>query len=106
MRSSSGPAGTVCSPVNPRSPTRGMRLLARCATSILQVARRGLQAFFYQLVTGAEGEAPSFTHHADVLTSLRARGLLVESHWERCASIDAVIAFCESAGRMRVARCR
>lgn len=60
-----------------------------------QVARRGLQAFFYQLVTGADGDSAAVVHHADVLTSLRAWGLPVESHWERCANIDEVIAFCE-----------
>ncbi len=61
-----------------------------------QVAKRGLQAFFYQLVTGQDDAGATFTHHADVLTSLRAWGLPVESHWARCAGIDEVIAFCDT----------
>jgi len=61
-----------------------------------QVARRGLQAFFYQLVTGPEDAATTFARHGDVLTSLRAWGLPVESHWARCANIDEVIAFCDT----------
>lgn len=55
------------------------------------VARRGLSSFTYQLVT-AEG-APHASH-ADMLQALRDWGLPVESHWRRCAGIDAVMRFC------------
>lgn len=61
-----------------------------------QVAKRGLLAFFYQLVTGADSpEGSGFSAHADVLGVLRAWGLPVEPHWSRCHGIGAVIAFCE-----------
>jgi DNA ligase (NAD+) len=53
------------------------------------VARRGLQAFVYQ-VLGLGGAA----RHASVLESMRDWGLPVESHWRRCATIDEVVAFC------------
>lgn len=60
------------------------------------VARRGLRAFFYQLVMGdgqpSDGAAGV---HADVLTRLGEWGLPVEPHWKRCDGVDAVIAFCE-----------
>lgn len=62
-----------------------------------QVARRGLLAFFYQLVTpGDAAEGQGFVSHADVLTTLAAWGLPVEPHWTRCAGIDEVIAFCDA----------
>ncbi|MFN7981035.1 MAG: hypothetical protein U0Q11_04180 [Vicinamibacterales bacterium] len=51
------------------------------------------------------GRGRSAHHHADVLTSLRAWGLPVESHWERCASIDEVIAFCERWAEVRAVPC-
>jgi DNA ligase (NAD+) len=62
-----------------------------------QVAKRGLLAFFYQLVSrsGREDEDARFGSHGDVLTALRAWGLPVEPHWTRCSGIDAVILFCE-----------
>jgi hypothetical protein len=60
------------------------------------VARRGLQAFFYQLVTPVDAaEGAGFVRHADVLTALASWGLPVESHWTRCEGIDQVIAFCD-----------
>ncbi len=62
-----------------------------------QVARRGLLAFFYQLVTpGEAAEGQGFVSHADVLTTLAAWGLPVEPHWTRCAGIVEVIAFCDA----------
>ncbi|MGE3956281.1 MAG: NAD-dependent DNA ligase LigA [Vicinamibacterales bacterium] len=78
---------------NPRNAAAGaMRNL-----DARQVARRGLQAFFYQMVTPDDSaEGGGFGHHADVLTALRAWGLPVEGHWSRCAGIDEVVAFCES----------
>jgi DNA ligase (NAD+) len=62
-----------------------------------QVARRGLMAFFYQLVTasGREDEDARFATHGDVLTALRAWGLPVEPHWTRCVGIEGVVEFCE-----------
>ena len=62
------------------------------------VARRGLGAFFYQLVT-AGGEAETATvdaRHAGVLRGLRDWGLPVEPHWARCDGVEAVVAFCEA----------
>jgi DNA ligase (NAD+) len=53
------------------------------------VARRGLRAFTYQLVTPAVPPT-----HADTLTVLRQWGLPVEGHWRICRGIDDVIAFC------------
>jgi DNA ligase (NAD+) len=55
------------------------------------VARRGLAAFVYQLVN--DGPAP-FASHAEMLEGLRVWGLPVEPHWQRCADIEAVAAFC------------
>jgi DNA ligase (NAD+) len=71
------------------------------------VARRGLSAFVYQVVSpsvvgaelarpapeGGASSAPTRTY-ADTLTAMRAWGLPVESHWRRCEGIDAVAAFC------------
>ena len=61
------------------------------------VSRRGLSAFVYQVVTathaGAESARP-VARHAEMLESLARWGFRVESHWERCASIDGVMAFC------------
>jgi DNA ligase (NAD+) len=51
------------------------------------VARRGLSAFFYQIV-------PAGGSHAETLEYLRQWGLPVERHWERCRGVDAVLAFC------------
>jgi DNA ligase (NAD+) len=67
------------------------------------VAKRGLLAFFYQLVTaGDEAETTVGGSHAEVLARLRGWGLPVEPHWTRCEGIDAVLAFCEEwAGRRR-----
>ena len=61
-----------------------------------QVARRGLLAFFYQLIVEGEPEGAGFQSHADVLSALREWGLPVEPHWTRCANIDDVVAFCDT----------
>ena len=69
------------------------------------VAKRGLNAFFYQVVGGPEGpplrsrnvEADlqvRLDTHAATLEQLRAWGLPVERHWRRCGSIDDLLAFC------------
>ena len=55
------------------------------------VARRGLSAFFYQLVAGDEVRLNT---HATTLERLRAAGLPVEQHWRRCTGIEALVAYC------------
>ena len=52
------------------------------------VAKRGLSAFFYQLVP--DGPAT----HGDTLERLRQWSLPVETHWQRCVGVEALIAFC------------
>jgi DNA ligase (NAD+) len=83
------------------------------------VAKRGLGAFFYQLVTGdalkgipyrespeREGDVPAGdllerapvgvpTSQSETLAALARWGLPVEPHWARCTGIDEVAAFCE-----------
>lgn len=59
------------------------------------VARRGLAAWTYQLVVGAEAPPLPFVSHAETLRALAAWGLPVEPHWKACAGIDEVIAFCD-----------
>lgn len=56
------------------------------------VATRGLSAFVYQLVEDAAGDAES--SHVSALQSMRHFGLPVEPHWQRCAGIGEVIAYC------------
>jgi len=60
------------------------------------VARRGLSAFVYQLVGTVHDERPTTNdqRHSELLRSLASWGLPVESHWERCANLDEVVAFC------------
>jgi DNA ligase (NAD+) len=75
--------------VNPRNTAAGaMRNLDPAL-----VARRGLLAWTYQLVTTYRDDAAA--SHAGMLERLRAWGLPVEPHWERCASVDEVWAFCD-----------
>ncbi len=54
------------------------------------VARRGLGAFFYQLLTD---DPPSA--HAETLRTLTDWGLPVEPHWARCDGLDAVWDVCQ-----------
>jgi DNA ligase (NAD+) len=57
------------------------------------VARRGLSAWTYQLLTATRAEAaPS---HAIMLERLKEWGLPVEPHWARCEGVDAVLEFCD-----------
>ena len=56
------------------------------------VARRGLLAWTYQVVSLAE--PPAGRTHADMLTDLRRWGAPVEPHWRACHGIDEVVAFC------------
>ncbi len=63
------------------------------------VSKRGLRAFFYQLVDTRSGkeEAADGGHahtHSRVLKGLASWGLPVESHWKMCESIEAVLEFC------------
>lgn len=70
------------------------------------VARRGLRAFFYDMVLlGANRDAGGAGGtHAGTLEQLRAWGLPVEAHWRRCAGIADVLAYCREweAGRRTV----
>lgn len=64
-----------------------------------QVSKRGLNAFFYQLVrdpalAAATDAAEGPTSQAGILQALASWGLPVEPHWRRCDGIDEVIAFC------------
>jgi DNA ligase (NAD+) len=61
------------------------------------VAKRGLSAFMYQVVTGACHLPVTYQSpltHAGTLTAMREWSLPVEPHWRRCDGIDAVAAFC------------
>jgi DNA ligase (NAD+) len=55
------------------------------------VARRGLGAWTYQAV----GLREDLASHSALLERLRAWGLPVEPHWQRCEGIEAVVGFCE-----------
>ncbi|HXW05433.1 MAG TPA: NAD-dependent DNA ligase LigA [Vicinamibacterales bacterium] len=57
------------------------------------VARRGLKAFMYQLVSDSGAIA---ARHHEMLGAMRAWGLPVEPHFELCHGIDSVIAFCRT----------
>ena len=76
---------------NPRNSAAGaVRTLDSAA-----VARRGLRAFTYQIVMPGGAPPPAATHAAS-LELLAKWGCPVESHWERCEGIDAVIAYTEA----------
>src|SRR5688572_1411930 len=51
------------------------------------VAKRGLSALTYQLVSGLS------ERHSEILTRLREWGLPVEAHWQHCIGVDALVAF-------------
>ncbi len=57
------------------------------------VAKRGLSAWTYQVVTRVRSEAAPT--HAEMLTKLAEWGLPVEPHWQRCVGVEALIEFCE-----------
>jgi DNA ligase (NAD+) len=59
------------------------------------VARRGLRAFMYQVVSPAmrPHETADGTH-AETLTALGRWGLPVEDHWQPCTGIEALVAYC------------
>jgi DNA ligase (NAD+) len=74
---------------NPRNAAAGtIRTLDSAA-----VANRGLRAFTYQIVRPAGLDRPE-AFHADVLQQLKEWGCPVEQHWQRCAGIEEVIAYC------------
>ena len=76
---------------NPRNAAAGtMRSLDPAA-----VARRGLSAFVYQLVTDGDERGG----HAAAMERMRALGLPVEPNWRRCEGIEAVIALLPGVGR-------
>jgi DNA ligase (NAD+) len=64
------------------------------------VAKRGLGAFTYQVVTGTELEEVTPTHSA-TLKAMREWGLPVEPHWQRCEGVEALVAFCEEWAEKR-----
>jgi DNA ligase (NAD+) len=66
------------------------------------VKKRGLRAFLYQVVGTSDMPA---THH-ELLTSLGAWGLPVESHWQALTGIDEVAAYCREWGEKRSAATR
>jgi DNA ligase (NAD+) len=63
------------------------------------VARRGLSAFTYQVIT--PGGVEPGARHAAALAGLRRWGLPVEPHWREQPGIDAVIAYCREWGERR-----
>jgi len=78
---------------NPRNAAAGtMRSLDPAV-----VARRGLSAFVYQIVS--EGEERGA--HAEAMQRMRDLGLPVEPNWQRCPGIDAVIEYCREWGDRR-----
>jgi DNA ligase (NAD+) len=75
---------------NPRNAAAGtIRTLDTAA-----VAKRGLRAFTYQIVT-PDGTDAAGSLHRHALAALAEWGCPVESHWELCEGIGAVGAFCE-----------
>jgi DNA ligase (NAD+) len=55
-----------------------------------EVAKRGLSAWFYQVV-----DSVTWDTHAQMLEALRAWGMPVEPHWQRCEGVDEVLKYCE-----------
>jgi DNA ligase (NAD+) len=73
------------------------------------VARRGLGSFVYQLVSGRpegrplspDAEVGLLRTHVETLERLRAWGLPVERHWQRCTGADGLVAFCNEWAERR-----
>jgi DNA ligase (NAD+) len=96
---------------NPRNAAAGtMRNLSPAL-----VSKRGLSAFTYQLLGAelsgppAQGDGTAAVQvavqeavregerlHSETLVRMREWGLPVERHWQRCASIDEVMAYCRT----------
>jgi len=64
------------------------------------VAKRGLSAFTYQVVTDA-GDENLLPSHSATLTAMRDWGLPVESHWKKCEGVDELVAFCSEWAERR-----
>jgi DNA ligase (NAD+) len=64
------------------------------------VAKRGLSAFTYQVVTDA-GDENVLPSHSATLTAMREWGLPVESHWQTCEGVDELVAFCSEWAERR-----
>jgi DNA ligase (NAD+) len=62
------------------------------------VSRRGLAAFFYQVIPrkapGAGGSATIASTHGETLSVMRTWRLPVEPHWQRVHGIEEVVRFC------------
>jgi DNA ligase (NAD+) len=58
------------------------------------VAKRGLSAWTYQLITASRGDVAAT--HAATLERLTALGLPVEPHWARCEDVNGILTFCET----------
>jgi DNA ligase (NAD+) len=60
------------------------------------VAKRGLSAFFYQVVSAGHSESEDLPvrTHVETLERLATLGLPVEPHWRRCVGIEDLLAFC------------
>ena len=72
------------------------------------VAKRGLSALTYQLVSAPDAATRQTTtrqveadlqvglsgRHSEILARLREWGLPVEAHWQHCIGADALVAFC------------
>ena len=76
------------------------------------VARRGLSAFFYQLVTASDASPDGrdtlkgvpnhlLSSHSETLKALAKWGLPVEPHWRTCHGIEDVAAFCDEWAEKR-----
>jgi DNA ligase (NAD+) len=64
------------------------------------VAKRGLGAFTYQVVTDA-GDENVLPTHGETLKAMRGWGLPVESHWKKCDGVDELAAFCAEWAEQR-----
>ena len=62
------------------------------------VAKRGLSAFTYQIVSHDTVRSRT---HAETLQAMTSWGLPVESHWRRCEGIAEVAAFCSEWAEKR-----
>ncbi len=81
---------------NPRNAAAGaIRTLDTAA-----VARRGLRAFMYQVVRPGDAESERGSHQ-DVLRGLAGWGCPVEPHWEACAGLGDILAFCDRWAEQR-----
>ncbi|MBI4476912.1 MAG: NAD-dependent DNA ligase LigA [Acidobacteria bacterium] len=71
------------------------------------VAKRGLSAYMYQLVSvggvGAVRDPPLQPTHAETLRALQAWGLPVEPSWRVCGNINAVVDYCREWAERRQA---